>query len=64
MPLSPITEEDRPAVERLILQCKRLRKRDVEHSGAPDHRSPYLDDAIDGLMTFGAMKGWWEYDNF
>lgn len=68
MSLPPVTEEDKPAVERIILQLKRLRKREHEHGSKDCNGKPYgqptLDDAIAELMDYGSLKGWWDYDRF
>jgi len=68
MSFPPVTEEDKPSVERMIKQIKRLRKRKAEHqstaSNGVSYGDPNLDDAINGLMEFGAMQGWWEFDKF
>ena len=64
----PVTEEDKPSVESMILRIKRLRKREAAQQSRADngksYGNPYLDDAIEGLMEYGAIKGWWEYDKF
>jgi len=67
MSLPPITEEDKPAIESIIKRLKRLRKRDAEHQSRANNGSSYgnpnLDDAIKGLVDFGAMKGWWGFQD-
>ena len=63
MGLAPVTEEDKPAVESMILRLKRLRKRDVAQM-KKNYGTPQLDDAITELMEYGALKGWWEFDRF
>lgn len=57
---APITEEDKPAIRSMIEKLKRYRKREAEHAS---HRlgNPNLDDAINSLIEYGAMKSWWEY---
>ncbi len=67
MALPPVTEEDKPAVESMILRLKRLRKREHDNrrdSNDKPYSQPNLDDAITELMEYGAMKGWWEFDRF
>jgi len=34
-----------------------------DNKGKP-YGQPTLDDAITGLMEYGALKGWWEFDRF
>ncbi len=63
MALPPVTEEDKPAVESIILRLKGLRKRDVSQMNK-NYGTPQLDDAITGLMEYGAINGWWEFDRF
>ena len=65
MSLPPVTEEDKQAVERIILQLKRLRKREhlngsKDNSGRP-YGQPTLDTAINELMEYGALKSWWDW---
>ena len=60
MPLPPVTEEDKKNVERMVLQLKRLRKREADNTSNNWGQSD-LDDAIKGLMAYGSIKGWWEY---
>jgi hypothetical protein len=60
MSLPPITEEDKPAVEKIIQQLVRLRKRQVSNSTSSS--ATELSDAIKALHDFGAMKGWWKYE--
>jgi len=62
MPLPPVTAEDKPAVEAMIKKLVRLRKREAQKAGYC-YGNPYLDDAIEGLMDYGAIKGWWEHQN-
>ncbi len=68
MSLPPVTEEDKPAMESIILRLKRLRKREHENGSKDNKGKPYgqptLDDAITELMEYGALKGWWEFDRF
>jgi len=59
MALPPVTEDDKPAVESMILRLKRLRKRDVAQM-KQNYGTPTLDDAITALMEYGELKGWWE----
>jgi len=59
MSLPPITEEDKPIVEKMIQQLVRLRKRQTANS-TPSSASE-LTDALKALHDFGAMKGWWKY---
>lgn len=54
--LPPVTDEDRPHVERIIRQLARLRKR--EHAHGRRHRTE-LDEAINSLQEYGALRGWW-----
>lgn len=68
MSLPPVTEEDKPAVESIILRLKRLQKREHEHGDKDIKGKPFgqpnLYDAITDLMEYGAVKGWWEFDRF
>ncbi|MBD3609439.1 MAG: hypothetical protein HUJ30_02715 [Gammaproteobacteria bacterium] len=52
MSLPPISEEDKPNVERMIKQCVRLRKRQADHNRPVDE----LSDAIEALHKFGACR--------
>lgn len=55
--LPPVTEEDAESVKNMIERLKRLRKR--EHS----HENTWitdLDDAIESLVEYGEIKGWWD----
>lgn len=61
MPLAPITEEDKPAIEAMIKKLKRFRKRDVAQMSR-NYGTPSLDDAIQSLLFYGELKGWWEND--
>ena len=60
MALAPITEEDKPAVEAMIKKLVRFRKRQTENGGA--YLAEGLGKAITELHEYGAMKGWWEYE--
>lgn len=53
--LPPVTEEDRPAVEKMIQHLGRLRKRQTAHKSD----TAYLGRAIGALQSFGQIKGWW-----
>ena len=68
MSLPPVTEEDKAGIESVIKRLNRLRKREHEHGSKDKNGKPYgqptLDDAINSLMEYGALKGWWEYDNY
>ena len=57
---APVTEEDKPAIESMIKRLVRFRKR--EHAQGRRYTTE-LDDAINNLHEYGAMKGWWEYDS-
>ena len=63
MGLAPITEEDRPAIESMIKRLKRYRKREVAQMSR-NYGTPNLDNAIEELMEYGAMKGWWKFDKY
>lgn len=54
---APVTDEDKPGVEAIIRKLTRLRKR--EHAFEKRHLTE-LDDAIESLMCYGELKGWWE----
>jgi len=51
-----VTEEDKPIVAAMIKKLKRYRKR--EHAHGKKHYSE-LDDAIQSLVGYGELKGWW-----
>ena len=57
MPLAPITEEDKPAVETMVKKLVRFRRR--EHSQGKKYTYE-LDNAIKALLEYGALKGWWD----
>ena len=57
-PLAPVTEEDQDGVKAMLKRLDRLRKREHAH-GKKWYTE--LDDAIEALQKYGAVKGWWEY---
>lgn len=60
--LAPVTEEDKAAVMSMIRRTVRLRKRVAANSTNPTYATEDLTKSIEGLHTFGATKGWWEYE--
>jgi len=60
MALAPITEEDKPAIESMIKKLKRYRKREAAQQKR-SYGNPNLDNAIDELIEYGAVKDWWEF---
>jgi hypothetical protein len=63
MGLAPITEEDKPAIASMIKKLKRYRKREAAQV-TRSYGNPNLDDAIKGLMEYGASNGWWEFNDY
>lgn len=54
-----VTEEDKPIIEAMIKKLVRYRKR--EHAFGKKYYND-LDDSIKSLRNYGALKGWWEFD--
>ena len=54
---APITEEDMPAIRSMIHKLKRYRRR--EHAQNKRYITE-LDDAINALIEYGQLKGWWK----
>ena len=56
--LPPVTEEDMPAVKKMIERLVRMRKREVAH----DHtvKADQLSEAISELIEYGYWHDWWK----
>ena len=56
--LPPITDEDMPAVKKMIERLVRMRKRETGHGHSM--KAEYLSDAIEQLIDYGYWHDWWE----
>jgi len=59
-PLPPVTEEDMPAVKKMIERLVRLRKREAMHHPDYSPKQVELSDAIKSLIEYGCWHEWWK----
>ncbi len=58
--LPPVTEEDMPAVKKMIERLVRMRKREAMHTSGYSVKQVEVSDAIKHLIEYGYWHGWWE----